>query len=317
MFDLTNIFCKYYYGYYTEALLYIQLDLTTLLETFPESSNFSYRLMHTKKSKRKCYIDYFKEEQQKKKECDLHINIVQSKTNTFIIMTANHEKFDGCYLHENINAWSRNYVKAYTLSPIIQTIRNVEKCTNELNFLPININFVNKLKTKYNFSSYVIIVSIWTLYFKRKFNNNKFAQVVSLQKNNEGIGNYIYVNCYTITDEFASTCETIRNQVELTKHIKRNQFTYLLSHLNGMLRLNHDSIIFDSHTMFQHTMFPSLQSIFLYSAIQSTTTLCGIIPNLLFIGIQNECYVLYKLVPNLPMWSTDMSDFKEFCDKII
>ena len=164
MFDLTNIYFKYIGGYYTEALLYKQMDLTTLVRTFPRNNDFSHGLTHT--TKRKSYIYYFKVEQCKNKVYDLHINIVQSKTNTFVILSANHEKIDGCFLHKIIYLWSSNYIQKVSL---VQNsyITNVVKTIDKTNFLPIKIKFIDEIKTKYKISSYLACVSIWSLYFFR------------------------------------------------------------------------------------------------------------------------------------------------------
>jgi len=311
MFDLTNTIIKCSYGYYTEALLYKQLDLAKLLQTFPRIQDVSHIIMYTNKSRRKSYRYYYKRESQTPKIYDLHIFIVQSKTNTLFLLSANHEKIDGCYLYEIMYLWSSRYFQCARDIPIS---RNVVKTIGNSHFLPLRNSFINKIKTKHNVSAYIACVSVWSLYFKNKFHDASFGQVIGIRKPNDGIGNYIFCDYYTITDEFASTCEIIKGNIERAKRTERTQFTYITSHVNCLLNIGKNGIWFDSHTMFQHTMFPSFQSAYIDSDADLTSTY--IIPNLLLIGIQNDSYVLYKALPKLPVWQTDMSDFRKFCRQI-
>ena len=315
MFDLTNEMLAFYY---TEAFLYSRLEHKALLKSFPLCHGFTHTIRW--KPKRNSYKHYYKMEGlTDKREFDLYITIIQSKYETFIITKTNHKKFEASFRFYIMNLWSLEYNKLKSArQPLtsLSCIRSIIDKYNDL-FLPLQIAFINALKQKYNYSSYVIIVSIYSLYFKSKFNVDTYGQLIGIRQGAIEPGNYIVLDAFTITNSFINNCSLLTKQINTIKQYTRTQFTLPLSILNRCVRYEKNSIIFNSRTMFQHTSFPNLRSIYTKSYIETTSVCMRIIYNILVIGIQQDCYVLYKMLPNLPMWQIDANDFSKFCQQII
>jgi hypothetical protein len=256
MFDLTNELLNFYY---TEAFLYSRLKHKILLESFPLHRGFTHKIRC--KPKRKSYKHYFEiEALTDKKEFDLYITIIQSRHETFIITKSNHKKFEASFRFYIMNLWSLEYNNLRSARQPLTCLRYRHSIIDKYKdlFLPLRIDFINALKQKYNCSSYVVIVSIYSLYFKNKFNVDTYGQLVGIRKDVIEPGNYIFLDVFTITNSFISNCSLLTKQINTIKQYTRTQFTLPLSMLNRCISYEKNSVIFNSRTMFQHTSFPNL-----------------------------------------------------------
>jgi hypothetical protein len=249
-----------------------------------------------------CYFYYKEEQMRKDKSFDYYIKCIVSSKFTFAIFTINHAKIDGG-LFNNI---CRNILSEYSIiqPPIIKPHKGVRiKCGYTL--LPIKQSFVDKLAAVYPYSKNVIMQSIWSLYFNYKFGCKMFSQVINIRGSNSQNGNCLYIDAYNTANTLNEMCYNIQCNIEQVKMIKRTQFTFISSLMNGT-----SYIIFNNWS----SLTPHEIGSIYYESNSDISS--GYLPNLLIISKQNNCYVLIPFMPKLLMHQTDMSDFKEFCQRI-
>ena len=324
---ISDKFYSVYIGEYTTILDFNVLDYYVLLRTYKKLRKC---LPNIKFDKKLHFIaTYAKYTKRSPNKNDISIYILHKfsskKTHshtykTILIISCNHEHIDGTLLFNVLKKWEILYTKMFHRKTQSTTHKDVSVSVSvskyHLLYSPIKSRFMKKytpylpispdlfsdIKSKYEFTDYVIITSIWSHFFYTCNNKKLFGHLINFRPSGceYECGNFIFLQIIELGNTILDTCEILTNAISNARksHLQHKfqgiQSILYNANINTVLNCN---MVFNNWTVYKHLHFEESKLNGVYNNAETTNLYNFTDAN--YIIIHNGMYCLSSNVKNI------------------